>query len=150
MELIENGASTDDRKAFFAGLRSGPSEDEGQDRLSSAFHSYLTAFDSSDLQVKREAMITGNCEIVYHEHIRLEPYIQGAMPFIIRRCATERMMSYEIGEKVLKVGESVPGLDVSTAAKDWTKIEQRMKYVFGLFRNLHGAPEVFSAPFHEL
>jgi hypothetical protein len=91
-------------------------------------------------------MIVGNCEIVYHEHIRLEPYIRGAMPFIIRRCATERMMAYEIGDKVLNVGEDLLGIRTSTAAKDWTRIEQRMRYVFSLFRNLHDAPEVFLAP----
>jgi hypothetical protein len=150
LELLESGASGESRKIFFAGLRPGPSEGHGQDRLATAFHSYLVAFDSADLQAKREAMIKGNCEIVYHEHIRLEPYIRGAMPFIIRRCATERLMAYEIGEKTLRVGEDIPGIQTSTAAKDWTKIEERMRYVFGLFRDLHDAPEVFSTPSREL
>ena len=146
LELLEDGATSENRRIFFAGLRPGPSEDHGQDRLATAFRSYLDAFDSSDLLAKREAMIVGNCEIVYHEHIRLEPYIRGAMPFIIRRCATERMMAYEIGDKVLNVGEDLLGIRTSTAAKDWTRIEQRMRYVFSLFRNLHDAPEVFLAP----
>jgi hypothetical protein len=108
--LLESGASRESRRVFFAGLRQGPSEDQGQDRLATAFRSYLEAFDSTDLLVKREAMIVGNCEIVYHEHIRLEPYIRGAMPFIIRRCATERLMAYEIGDKVLRAGEDIPGI----------------------------------------
>jgi hypothetical protein len=147
LELLESRAPSDGRRAFFAGLRLGPSEEHGQDRLAFAFRSYLTAFDSTDLQTKREAMIAGNCEIVYHEHIRLEPYIRGAMPFIIRRCATQRLMAYEIGDKILRVGEDVPGIQTPNAAKDWTKIEERMRYVFGLFRQMHGAPEVFSLPF---
>jgi hypothetical protein len=146
LELLENGASSEDRRTFLAGLRPGPTETQGQDRLATAFRSYLVAFDSTDPAIKREAMIAGNCEIVYHEHIRLEPYIRGAMPFIIRRCATDRLMSYEIGDKTLKVGQDLPNNETSTAARDWTRTEERMRYVFSLFRSQHDAPEVFSAP----
>ena len=93
-------------------------------------------------------MIAGNCEIVYHEHIRLEPYIRGAMPFIVQRCATQRLMTYEIGETILTVGEHLPGVP-ATAARNWTKIEERMRYIFALFGN-HNAPEVFSTPYPEM
>ena len=146
VQLLEEGATNRGREEFFAGLRNGPSKDHGQNRLATAFHFYLSAADSNDPRIKREAMIAGNCEIVYHEHIRLEPYIRGAMPWIIRRCATERMMTYEVGEHALRVGADIPGTHTFTAAKDWTKIEERMRYVFALFRELHDAPEVFSAP----
>ncbi|MEP7367315.1 MAG: hypothetical protein ABI972_28990 [Acidobacteriota bacterium] len=146
LELLENGASSEDRAVFFAGLRLGPTERHGQDRLASAFRSYLVAYDSGDLESKRAAMIAGNCEIVYHEHIRLEPYIRGAMPLIVRRCATQRMMTYEIGDTALRVGEDLPGVAPPTAAKNWAKIEDRMRYVFALFRKFHAAPEVFSKP----
>ncbi len=112
--------------AFFAGLRAGPTEREGQDRLATAFHSYLGAFDSNDLETKRTEMIAGNCEIVYHEHIKLEPYIRGAMRWIVRRCATQRLMTYEIGGKVLTVGEDLPGISTPTAARNWTQIEGRI------------------------
>jgi hypothetical protein len=80
LELLENGATQEGREAFFAGLRAGPTERHGQDRLATAFHYYLTAFDSKDLETKRVAMIAGNCAIVYHEHLQLEPFIRGAMP----------------------------------------------------------------------
>ncbi|MEP7355202.1 MAG: hypothetical protein ABI824_18380 [Acidobacteriota bacterium] len=146
-ELLENGALPAARAAFFAGLRPGPTEHHGQDRLATAFHSYLEAFDSDDLTTKREAMIAGNCEIVYHEHIRLEPYIRGAMPIIIQRCATQRLMTYEIGNRVLMVGEHLPGVTSPTAAGNWAKIEDRMHYVFALFRKFHETPEVFSRPY---
>jgi hypothetical protein len=146
LELLENGAANEGREAFFAGLRAGPTERHGQDRLTDAFHFYLAAFDSNDLQTKRAAMIAGNCEIVYHEHIRLEPYIRGAIPFILRRCATRRWMTYKVGETVLTVAEDLPGMATPTAAKNWAKIEQRMRYVFALFRMFHNAPEVFSRP----
>ncbi|SEG59773.1 hypothetical protein SAMN05421819_3686 [Bryocella elongata] len=147
LDLLQSGASSADREGFFAGLRAGPSERSGQDRLATAFQNYLEAFDTQDPALKREAMITGNSAIVFHEHIRLEPYIRGAMPFIVRRCATQRMMTYEIGDTVLTVGEDVPGIATPTAANDWTKIEERMRYVFALFRKYHDAPGVLLAPF---
>jgi len=150
LEMLENGATCEGRDSFFGGLRPGPTEQRGQDRLTTAFRAYLAAFDADDLEAKRTAMIAGNCEIVYHEHIRLEPYIRGAMPFIIRRCATQRLMTYEIGERVLAVGEDLPGSPTPTAARNWTRIEERMRYIFALFRKFHNAPEVFSAPLLEM
>jgi hypothetical protein len=150
LELLENGATSERREAFFAGLRVGPTERQGQDRLATAFHFYLAAFDSNDQEAKCAAMIAGNCEIVYHEHIRLEPYIRGAMPFIVRRCATQRLMTYEISERVLTVGEDLPGIATPTAARNWAKIEERMRYVFALFREFHNAPEVFSKPYPKM
>jgi len=149
LELLENGATSESRKMFFAGIRAGPTERHGQDRPAIAFRFYLSAFDSKDVEAKRAAMIAGNCEIVYHEHIRLEPYIRGAMPFILRRCATRRWMTYKIGERILTVGEDLPGIP-TTAARNWAKFEERMRYVFALFRRFHNAPEVFSAPFTEM
>jgi hypothetical protein len=150
LEMLENGAAKQDRERFFAGLRAGPTEGHGQDRLRKAFGSYLAALDETDLEKKRAAMIAGNCEIVYHEHIRLEPFIRGAMPFIIRRCATQRLMNYEIGSTVLTVAEDVPGFSNKTAARNWARIEQRMRYVFALFSRFHHLPEVFSSPFPEV
>jgi hypothetical protein len=150
LELLENGATSEDRAAFFAGMRPGPTERRGQDRLKTAFASYLVAFDSADFEDKRAAMISGNCQIVYHEHIRLEPYIRRAMPFIVRRCATQRLMTYEVGDRVLTVGTDLPGVQTPTAASNWARIEDRMRYVFALFRSFHTAPEVFLAPFPEM
>jgi hypothetical protein len=147
LELLENGAGSADRAAFFAGIHPGSAELSGQDRLAVAFRAYLTAFDSCDLAEKRAAMIAGNCEIVYHEHIRLEPYIRGAMPFIVRRCATQRLMTYEVGDITLMVGEDVPGVTTPTAARNWARIEERMQYIFALFQKFHSAPEVFSTPY---
>lgn len=146
VELLDTGATEEGRQEFFAGLRPGETEQGGQDRLAKAFRSYLSALDSNDSSVKRAAMVEGNCEIVYHEHIRLEPYIRGAMPLIVRRCATQRMMTYEIGKRVLAVGEDIPGVSRPTAANNWVKIEDRMRYVFALFEKFHDVPEVFSKP----
>jgi len=155
LSLLESGASSDARDAFFAGLRTGPTERHGlnrhgQDRLAAAFRCYLAAFDTDNLEAKRAAMIAGNCEIVYHEHIRLEPYIRGAMPIVIRRFATKKLMTYKIGERALTVANDIPGISMPTAARNWAKFEQRMRYVFALFRILHTAPEVFSTPYAEM
>lgn len=149
IELLENSATSQGRRAFFAGLRLGPTERHGQDRLATAFRSYLAAFDSNDLEAKRAAMIAGNCEIVCHEHIRLEPYIRDAMPWIIRRCTTQRSMFYKIGDKVLTVSENLPGIPTPTAARNWANFEERMRYIFALFRQFHTSPEVFAMPFPE-
>jgi hypothetical protein len=146
LELLEKGATQQGRQAFFAGLRPGPAEQHGQALLANAFHHYLAAFDSNDLEVKRASMIAGNCEIVYHEHIRLEPYIRGAMPFIVRHCTTQRWMTYRIGDRKLAVGEDLPGTPAPTAARNWAKIDERMRYVFALFQRFHTDPEVFSDP----
>jgi len=147
LELLENGATPSARATFFAGLRPGVTEDEGQDRLTSAFRSYLAAYDARNLAAKRAAMIAGNCEIVYHEHIRLEPYIRGAMPLMLRRCVTRRLMDFEVGSRALTVSRHLPGTPEPTAAQNWARIDHRMRYVFALFRELHEAPEVFASPF---
>jgi hypothetical protein len=150
LELLEGGATAEGRSAFFAGLRPGPTEGNGQDRLATAFRAYLAALDSNDMETKRAAMIAGNCATVYHEHIRLEPYIRGAMPLVLRRCATRRWMTYKIGERRYSVSDDLPGIATSTAAKNWTKIEERMRYVFALFGRFHNAPEVFATPYPEM
>jgi len=146
LDLLEDSTNNAQRNLFFAGVRPGPTQEHGQDRLATAFRLYLASLDAVDLELKREKMIAANCEIVYHEHIRLDPFIRSAMPFIVRRCATQRLMTYEVGDKTLAVGEDVPGLRETTAAGNWTNIEERMRYVFALFRVFHQTPEVFSTP----
>jgi hypothetical protein len=37
-----------------------------------------------------------------------------------------------------------------TAARNWTKIEERMRYIYALFRRFHTLPEVFSSPDSEI
>jgi hypothetical protein len=150
LEVLEGGATEHDREAFFAGLRTGPTEGNGQDRLATAFRSYFAAVDAKDVEAKRAAMLAGNCATVYHEHIRLEPYIRGAMPWMLRRCATRWWMTYKIGDRRYSVGDDLPGVGTATAAKNWTKIEERMRYVFALFEGFHNAPEVFAVPYPEM
>jgi hypothetical protein len=145
LETVSRGAGLE---AFLAGLRPGPSEEGGQDRLRAAFLLYDEARRATHTAARRRAMVEANQLIVYHEHVRLDPYIRRAMPFIVRRCATQRLMTYEVGDRVLTVGEDVPG-GHGTAARDWSDIRDRMRYVFALFDRFHEDAEVFDPPFPE-
>lgn len=164
-------------EAFLAELRPGETAADGQDLLRQAFTNYHTARYAKDIKQKHEATYFANCLAVLHEHIRLEPYIKRSMPYIIRKCATKRLMQFDIGRVKLKVSEEVPPLDgvpfpaslhelsslelsnflngangwggnlVTSPARDWTKIRERMRYIVQLFRAMHLDQSVFSEPY---
>ncbi|MCA8829809.1 hypothetical protein [Hymenobacter pini] len=95
------------------------------------------------------------------------------MPLIIRRCVTQRLLQFDIGSTRLAVAQDVPAQhalplprassavalletvggsslapDLSgTAAHDWTQIQERMRYIFALFRAFHADAQVRSAPY---
>lgn len=163
-------------EAFLGELRTGETASGGQDLLRRAFTNYYTARYASDLKQKHECTYFANCLAVLHEHIRLEPYIKRSMPFIIRKCATKRLMQFDVGQVKLKVSEEVPpiygvpfppslhelssqeladflngengwgGDLVTTPARDWTRIRDRMRYIVQLFRAMHLDQSVFSEP----
>lgn len=164
--------------AFFASFRPGPTERGGQDLLAEAFARYDAARTEQDLQRRCEATYFANCLAVLHEHVRLDPLIRGAMPYIVRRCVTQRLMTYDVGRSVYSVSQDVPAFGATpfppelrelrdprvrafleqaathghldplrgTRARDWTRLEERMRYVFLLFRAKHTDSEVWSAP----
>ncbi len=163
--------------AFLAELRPGDTASGGQDLLRRAFAQYYTARYADDLKQKHEAAYFANCLAVLHEHIRLEPYIKNSMPYIIRKCATKRLMQFDVGTVSLTVSEEVPRLDgvpfpdslhdlsgrelsdfldgaqgwggdlVKSPARDWTNIRERMRYIVQLFRVMHLERSVFSEPY---
>jgi hypothetical protein len=163
-------------KSFLGELRGGETASGGQGLLRQAFTQYYIARYAKDLKQKHEAAYFANCLAVYHEHIRLEPYIKKSMPFIIRKCATKRLMQFDVGTVCLKVSETVPALDgvafpdtlnhlsnqelsrflncekewrgglASSPARDWTNINDRMGYIFRLFRAMHLERSVFDEP----
>jgi hypothetical protein len=163
--------------AFLNQLRPGDTVSGGQDLLRRTFSNYYIARYAEDVKQKYEATYFANCLAVLHEHIRLEPYIKKSMPFIIRKCATKRLMQFDVGRVKLKVSEEVPqldGLKVPTSmnnlqdkelveflngpdgwgneatvvrANDWTNIRERMRYIVQLFRVMHLEGSVFAAPF---
>lgn len=169
----QKAKDADSLHAFLNQLRPGNTESGGQDLLRQAFTQYYIARYAQDPKHKHEAAFFANCLAVYHEHIRLEPYIRRSMPFIIRKCATKRMMQFDVGSVSLKVSEEVPALDGlpfpksltrlsdpqlsaffdhepgwrAGTARDWTNIDDRMRYVFRLFRTMHLESAVFEKPY---
>jgi hypothetical protein len=163
--------------AFLAELRPGETASGGQDLLRQAFTQYYAARYAKDLKQKHEAAYFANCLAVLHEHIRLEPYIKKSMPYIIRKCATKRLMQFDVGTVSLTVSEEIPRLDgvpfpaslhdlsgrelsdfldgadgwggdpVHSPARDWTNIRDRMRYIVRLFRVMHLERSVFSEPY---
>lgn len=163
-------------KAFLAELRPGDTAAGGQDLLRQAFTQYYTVRYARDLKRKHEAAYFANCLAVLHEHIRLEPYIKKSMPYIIRKCATKRMMQFDVGTVRLRVSEEVPALDGvpvpgslheltcpelsdflkdwsgdlrKSPARDWTNIRERMRYIVQLFRVMHLERSVFAEPYRD-
>ncbi len=165
---------------FLEGFRGGKTEEGGQDLLRRAFTHYHRAALTDSVQVKQQAVFLANCLAILHEHVRLQPYIAGALPWIVRRCVTCRLLRYDVGPLRLAVGDDVPslagldypeslrtltdpelvellfgrdGLDrggntlAGTGSSDWTRLDQRMRYVVNLFRALHLHPDVFTAPY---
>jgi hypothetical protein len=98
-------------EAFLATMRPGPPSVEGQDLLARAFRHYWLARHEPDPDAKHEHMLLGNLQAILHEHVRLEPYIGGAMPRPLRRAVTVRLLDFHAGEVRLRVSEDVP--DVS-------------------------------------
>jgi hypothetical protein len=118
---------------FLEGIRPGRAEEGGQDLLRRAFTHYHRAALAEDLQVKRQEVYFANCLAILHEHIRLQPYIAGALPWIVRRCVTARLMRYDVGPLRLAVGDDVPrldGLDCPEALGTLTDLEM-VAFLFG-------------------
>ncbi|MDO7846891.1 hypothetical protein Q5H92_11025 [Hymenobacter sp. M29] len=169
-----------DAAEFVAALQPGAVGQQNQELLRQAFAQYYRARIAKSMAEREQATYFGNCFAVWHEHVRLEPYIQGAMPLIIRRCVTQRLLQFDIGSVRLAVAQDVPANDSAaalalpqssqseqaldllhqgsgnaqsgaafkgTAAGDWTRIRERMRYVFALFQAFHTEPQVFSSPY---
>lgn len=93
--------------AFLATLRPGPTAEGGQDLLERAFTHYYLARYESDRDAKHEHMLLANYSAILHEHIRLQPYISGAMPGPIRRLVTAHLLEFEVGPYAHAVDEDV-------------------------------------------
>jgi hypothetical protein len=145
--------------------------------LREAISAYGRAALASDLSQKHQACYYGNCLAILYEHQKLQPFIKGAMPIVVRRCVTKRLLSFDIGARNLSVSQDLLGtgqeifpstlaeipegdlrtfllrwdrdLDsvTGTAASDWTSLQQRMRYIVDLFRRFHLDPDVISSPY---
>ena len=144
--------------------------------LSRAFQAYGEAALTESEEQKHQACYFANCLAILFEHQKLQKYIEGAMPVVVRRCVTKRLLTFDIGARKLSVSQDIAGgLDSAfpptlselrseelkqflrkwsedlgptrrTAASDWTNLGQRMRYILDLFRFFHLDPDVVSAP----
>lgn len=186
IETFQGRDFDDDRWTdFLARFTEGRTSDGGQNLLKEAFRAYSAAVVADTREEKSEMCCFGNCLIILHEHLRLQPYISKSLPHIIRRCVTRRMMSFEVGQVSLSVAEEFssvkndyqpvelkdghkkalvelmryefPSESVSLknlfgpakkyGADNWTRIEQRMRYIWELFERFHLEPQVVSKPY---
>lgn len=77
--LCRDGAQDSAVEDFFAALRPGEPETDGQDLLRRAFRHYLSVRTAASDKERAELMLLANCLIGLHEQTRLQPNIQGAM-----------------------------------------------------------------------
>jgi len=164
-------------EAFLEEMLPGPAEDGGQDLLRDAFRLYAYAASERDIAKKHEAVYFANCLAILNEHQKLQPYIEKSMPFIVQKCVTERMLSFDIGPLRLAVGADVPPLDgkpfpdtlaklqsqglldfladygkksdtlAGSRARNWSLLNHRMGYIVKLFRCYHLDASVFHPPY---
>jgi len=94
-------------EAFLGSLRPGPAEGDGQDLLKKAFRHYALARHEPETDARHEHMLLANLQIILHEHIRLQPHIQGAMPAPLRRLVTAHLLNFQVGPEELSVCEDI-------------------------------------------
>lgn len=92
---------------FLTTLRPGPTASGGQDLLARAYSHYYRARYETDRDARHEHMLLANYSAILHEHIRLQPYINGAMPGPLRRLVTAHLLEFELGDYEHEVGEDV-------------------------------------------
>ena len=109
---------TDRLHAFLQTLRPGPTAEGGQDLLRRAFRYYDHARCETDTDSKHEWMLLANGCAILHEHIRLQPYIQSAMPRPLRRWITAHLLDFYLGKEALRVAKDVLPVTPGTVFPD--------------------------------
>jgi len=92
---------------FLGPLRSGPTAVGGQGLLKHAFTHYYQARHAPDRRTQCEQMLLANLYAILHEHIRLQPYIAGAMPRVARRLITQHLLTFCVGRHQMSAGQDV-------------------------------------------
>jgi hypothetical protein len=76
-------------EAFFATLRPGPSDQDGQDVLRLAFRNYAAAAAETDPAAKAQLILLANCQIGLHEQTRLQEDIRARMDAPVAEMITD-------------------------------------------------------------
>lgn len=95
---------------FLSTLRPGAAANQGQELLRQAFTHYYRARWATTSEEKHQLMLAGNYAAILHEHLRLDPHIDAAIPLFWRRWTTRRLLSYSIGSEALRVGADLSSL----------------------------------------
>lgn len=110
---------------FFTELTPGPTAIGGQDLLSHAFRAYDRASRVSDREHRHQLVFAANCFAVWHEHIRLQRDIAGAIPVLLRGCVTRRLLDFRVGAEHLHVGRDLMSFDGATWPATLTALSEQ-------------------------
>jgi len=117
-------------QAFVATLRPGAPADDGQDLLRLAFTDYALAWREREERPRVQYMLLANLNAILHEHERLEPYIDTAVPALLRRAITARLLDFRVGSEDLSVHADVPRVDGRRYARGLTQIDNAELVLF--------------------
>ena len=92
---------------FLDTLRPGATSSGGQDLLRGAFAAYHQARTEHDPSRRHQLVFAGNCLAVWHEHVRLQHDITAALPHLLRRAITHRLLHFSVGPEPLHVGRDL-------------------------------------------
>jgi hypothetical protein len=101
-------------EAFLATLRPGATSSGGQDLLRGAFAAYHRARTEHDPSRRHQLVFAGNCLAVWHEHVRLQHDIAAALPHLLRRAITRRLLHFSVGAESLHVGRDLAPVERDT------------------------------------
>jgi hypothetical protein len=101
----------DPLESFLDTLRPGATSSGGQDLLRGAFAAYDRARDELDPCRRHQLVFAGNCLAVWHEHVRLQRDISAALPHLLRRPITRRLLHFSVGPEPLHVGQDLTPLE---------------------------------------
>ena len=115
---------------FVAALRPGAPSTDGQDLLRMAFTDYALAWREREERPRVQYMLLANLNAILHEHERLEPYIDAAVPSALRRVITSRLLDFRVGSEDLSVHADVPRVDGRRYAHGLTQIDNPELFLF--------------------
>jgi hypothetical protein len=115
---------------FVAALRPGAPSTDGQDLLRLAFTDYALAWREREERPRVQYMLLANLNAILHEHERLEPYIDAAVPSALRRLITSRLLDFRVGSEDLSVHADVPRVDGRRYAHGLTQIDNPELFLF--------------------
>ncbi|MDC0719064.1 hypothetical protein [Nannocystis bainbridge] len=93
----------------FAGLTEGATREGGQTLLRRAFAAYVTAAETGEAKARAEQILLANTLVGYHEQIRLQPAIAGALsaPLALLVTADAAPLRRALGERLGEVARSL-------------------------------------------